>query len=60
MMCFLLVEPLVMRIMSSSGVGPLGHRFFIFCFTNFFRSKLGSDDEIKIKLKFNRTIFQLN
>ena len=32
--------------------------FFIFCFTDFFRNKLGSEDEIKIK--FIRTIFQLN
>ena len=27
--------------------------FFIFCFTNFFRNKLGSEDEMKIKIKFN-------
>ena len=27
----------------------LGHHFFIFCFTDFFRNKLGSEDEIKIK-----------
>ena len=32
--------------------------FFIFCFTDFFRNKLGSEDETKIK--FIRTIFQLN
>ena len=32
--------------------------FFIFCFTIFFRNKLGSEDEIKIK--FIQTIFQLN
>ena len=38
----------------------LGHCFFIFCFTDFFRNKLGSEDEIKIKIKFIRTIFQLN
>ena len=37
-----------------------GHRFFIFCFTDFFRDKLVSEDEIKIKIKFIRTIFQLN
>ena len=34
--------------------------FFIFCFTDFFRNKLGSEDEIKIKIKFIRLIFQLN
>ena len=28
--------------------------FFIFCFTDFFRNKLGSEDEIKIKIKFIR------
>ena len=38
----------------------LGHRFFIFCFTDFFRNKLVSEDEIKIKIKFIWTIFQLN
>ena len=32
--------------------------FFIFCFTDFFRNKLLSEDEIKIK--FIQTIFQLN
>ena len=39
---------------------PLGHNFFIFCFTDFFLNKLVSEDEIKIKIKFIRTIFQLN
>ena len=34
--------------------------FFIFCFTDFFFNKLWSEDEIKIKIKFIRTIFQLN
>ena len=34
--------------------------FLIFCFTDFFRKKLVSEDEIKIKIKFIRTIFQLN
>ena len=34
--------------------------FFIFCFTDFFRNNLVSEDEIKIKIKFIRTIFQLN
>ena len=34
--------------------------FFIFCFTDFFRNKLAAEDEIKIKIKFIRTIFQLN
>ena len=34
--------------------------FFIFCFADFFRNKLVSDDEIKIKIKFIRTIFRLN
>ena len=38
----------------------LGHRFFIFCCTDFFRNKLVSGDEIKIKIKFIWTIFQLN
>ena len=39
----------------------LGHRFFVFfCFTIFFCNKLGSEDEIKIRIKFIRTIFQLN
>ena len=36
------------------------HRFFIFCFTDFFRNKLVSEDELKIKIKFIQTIFQLN
>ena len=36
----------------------LGHRFFIFCFTDIFCNKLGSKEEMKIK--FMRTIFQLN
>ena len=34
--------------------------FFYFLFYRFFRNKLGSEDEIKIKIKFIRTIFQLN
>ena len=34
--------------------------FFIFCFTDFFHNKLVSEDEIKMKIKFIRTIFQLN
>ena len=34
--------------------------FFIFCFTNFFHNKLGSEEGIKIKIKFIQTIFQLN
>ena len=34
--------------------------FFIFYFTDIFRNKLVSEDEIKIKIKFIRTIFQLN
>ena len=38
----------------------LGQFFFIFCFTHFFSNKLGLEDEIKIKIKFIRTIFQLN
>ena len=38
----------------------LGHHFFIFCFTIFFRNKLGLEDEIKIKIKFIQTTFQLN
>ena len=39
---------------------PLVRPEFIFCFTDFFRNKLVSEDEIKIKLKFIWTIFQLN
>ena len=31
-----------------------------FCFTDFFRNKLGSEDEIEIEIKFISTIFQLN
>ena len=31
--------------------------FLIFCFTDFFRNKLASEDEIRIKII--RTIFQL-
>ena len=38
----------------------LGHRFFIFGLQVFFRNKLVSEDEINIKIKFIRTIFQLN
>ena len=34
--------------------------FFLFFFTDFFCNKLVSEDEIKIKIKFIRTIFQLN
>ena len=32
----------------------------LFYFTDIFRNKLGSEDEIKIKIKFIRTFFQLN
>ena len=38
----------------------LGHCFFIFCFTDFFRNRLVSEDKIIIKIKFMQTIFQLN
>ena len=41
----------------------LGHCFFFLLFfvlPIFFRNNLGSEDEIKIKIKFIRTIFQLN
>ena len=38
---------------------PLGHRFFIFCFTDFFRNKLVSEDEIKIKVVFPSILIQL-
>ena len=31
---------------------PLGHRCFIFCFTDFFHKNLGSEEEMKIKLNF--------
>ena len=37
----------------------LGHRFFIFCFTDFFRNKLGSKDETKIEIKFIQTYFSI-
>ena len=40
--------------------GGLSQSFFIFCFTDFFGNKLVSEDEIKIKIEFIRTIFQLN
>ena len=46
--------------MFTVNLKSLGHRFFILCFTDFFRNKLVSEDEIKIKIKFIRTIFQLN
>ena len=35
-------------------------RQLLFYFTDFFRNKLGVEDEIKIKIKFIQTIFQLN
>ena len=31
---------------------------FVFCFNDFFRNKLASEDIIKLKIKFIRTIFQ--
>ena len=34
--------------------------FFTFCFTDFFRNKLGSEEEMTIKIKFIQTIFQMN
>ena len=34
--------------------------FYCFVLPIFFRNKLGLEDEIKIKIKFIRTIFQLN
>ena len=33
--------------------------FFIFCFTEFFRNKLGSEDEIKIKIKIHSGHFPI-
>ena len=42
----------------TADIGVTKVSFFIFCFTDFFRNKLGAEDEIKIK--FVRTIFQLN
>ena len=30
------------------------------CFTDFFRNKLGLEDELEIKIKFILTIFHLN
>ena len=53
-----LIEILKSNMRSKSTY--LGQSFFIFCFTDFFRNKLGSEDEIKIKIKFILTIFQLN
>ena len=47
-------------ITSSAFQASSGQSFFIFCFTDFFHYKLESEDEIKIKIKFIRTIFQLN
>ena len=38
----------------------IGPTLVIFCFTDFFCNKLVSEDEIKIKIKFIRTIFLLN
>ena len=38
----------------------LGLLFFYFLFYRFFRNNLGSEDKIKIKIKFILTIFQLN
>ena len=43
-----------------NSVVRLGHHFFIFCFTDFFCNKFGLEDDIRIKIKFIRTIFQLN
>ena len=40
--------------------GGLGHRFFIFCFTDFLSNRLVSEDEIKKIIKTIRIIFQLN
>ena len=34
--------------------------FFFFCFTDFFRNKLVSEDEIKIKIKFNWKMVRMN
>ena len=33
---------------------------FYFLYTDFFGNKLGSEEEIKMKIKFIRTIFQVN
>ena len=37
----------------------LGQSFFLFCFTDFFRNKLVSEDEIKIKTVFPSILIQL-
>ena len=61
---YTLINPSLLHVYKSgvqgglNYMGMLGHRFLIFCFTDFFRNKLVSEDEIKIK--FIRTIFQLN
>ena len=36
-----------------------GHGFFIFCFTDFFHNKLGSEDEIKNKNKIHLDHFPI-
>ena len=40
------MKQLILRVFDT-----LGHRFFIFCFTDFFFNKLRSEDEIKIKTR---------
>ena len=55
-----LIKPIIPRQTNASKQRTLGHRFLIFCFTEFFRNKLRSEDEIKIKIKFLWTIFQFN
>ena len=40
----------VTRYFVHTEISPSGHNFFIFCFTDFFRNKLGPEDEIKNKI----------
>ena len=51
---------LVFVLKQKCKVNMLRPSFFIFCFTDFLGKKLGSEDEMKINIKFIRTIFQLN
>ena len=44
------------HLMVYTRLEPKAKVFFIFCFTDFFRNKLGSEDEIKIKIKFIQVI----
>ena len=50
---------MVITVKVSHNLVALGHRFFIFCFTDFFRDKLGSEDEIKILKKIHSDHFPI-